>query len=113
VPELPDIVVYVERLAARVLGQPLEALRLASPFLLRTVEPPPRELEGRRVCDVLRLGKRVVIALEGELYAALHLMIAGRLHWCSRALDRGGLEVMAGGAGGGGAENGQGATGNG
>jgi formamidopyrimidine-DNA glycosylase len=83
VPELPDIVVYVERLAARVLGQPLEALRLASPFLLRTVEPPPRELEGRRVRDVLRLGKRVVIALEGELYAALHLMIAGRLHWRS------------------------------
>jgi formamidopyrimidine-DNA glycosylase len=81
VPELPDIEVYVEALAARVLGQPLERLRIASPFLVRSVDPPLREAEGRRVLAVRRLGKRIVLALEGDLLLALHLMIAGRLHW--------------------------------
>jgi formamidopyrimidine-DNA glycosylase len=80
-PELPDVVVYVERLAARIVGQRLEHIRLLSPFLLRTVEPPLVAVEGLRVIDVRRLGKRIVVALEGELFLVLHLMIAGRLRW--------------------------------
>ena len=80
-PELPDVTVYVEALAARTAGAALEQVRLASPFLLRTVEPAPEACRGRRVAGVRRLGKRVVIALEGELFLAVHLMIAGRLHW--------------------------------
>jgi formamidopyrimidine-DNA glycosylase len=81
VPELPDIESYVEAIAERVRGEPLLAVRLASPFLLRTADPPIREVEGRRVAEVRRLGKRVVISVEGDLHLALHLMIAGRLHW--------------------------------
>ncbi len=81
VPELPDIDVYVEALAARVLKQPLQRVRIATPFLLRSAEPPLSEAEGRQVVGVRRLGKRIVMALEGELLLALHLMIAGRLHW--------------------------------
>jgi formamidopyrimidine-DNA glycosylase len=84
VPELPDIEVYVEAIAARTLGLPLERVRLASPFLLRSADPPIAAAEGRRVAAVRRLGKRIVIALEGELLLALHLMIAGRLHWKER-----------------------------
>jgi formamidopyrimidine-DNA glycosylase len=81
VPELPDVVVYVERLAARICGARLESVRLASPFLLRTVTPPLSETTGKLVRDVRRLGKRIVISLEGELHLVFHLMIAGRLHW--------------------------------
>jgi formamidopyrimidine-DNA glycosylase len=81
VPELPDVEVYVEALRDRVVGRPLERVRLASPFLLRTVDPPLSSFAGRRVEAVSRLGKRVVLALEGELFLSLHLMIAGRLHW--------------------------------
>jgi formamidopyrimidine-DNA glycosylase len=80
-PELPDVTVYVESLAARITGRPLERVRLASPFLLRTVDPPLAGLHGRRVTGVSRLGKRIVIALEGEYYLVLHLMVAGRLRW--------------------------------
>lgn len=80
-PELPDIVVYVEALDRRIVGQPLLRVRLASPFLLRTAVPPIEAVEGKRVERVLRLGKRVVIALEDELFLVLHLMIAGRLRW--------------------------------
>jgi formamidopyrimidine-DNA glycosylase len=80
-PELPDVTVYVESLAARLAGQPLERIRLASPFLLRSVAPAPREAEGRRVTDVTRMGKRIVIALEGGLCLVIHLMIAGRFRW--------------------------------
>ncbi len=80
-PELPDIEVYLAALSPRILGQPLEAVRLASPFLLRTVEPPLASLTGRRVVDLRRLGKRIVIGFEGELFAVLHLMIGGRLQW--------------------------------
>ncbi len=83
-PELPDVEAYVEALRARVVGRPLEAVRLSSPFLLRTVDPPLAELVGRRVASVTRLGKRIVLGLEGELFLALHLMIAGRLHWKPR-----------------------------
>ena len=80
-PELPDIAVYVEAIQARVLGQPLQKIRVASPFLVRTAVPPLREVEGRRVDAVRRLGKRIVFVLGDELFLALHLMIAGRLHW--------------------------------
>ncbi len=80
-PELPDIEVYVEALSARVLGQPLERVRLGNPFLLRSADPPLAEVDGRRVAAVRRMGKRVVLSLEGDLHLALHLMIAGRLHW--------------------------------
>ena len=84
-PELPDIVVYISALEARVLGQPLLRVRLGNPFLLRTADPPIREVEGKRVIGVRRLGKRIALALEGDLFLVLHLMIAGRLHW--RAID--------------------------
>ena len=80
-PELPDVVVYVEALERRILGQPLERVRLASPFVLRSVDPPVAEAEGRRVVAVRRLGKRIVLALEGGLFVVIHLMIAGRLRW--------------------------------
>ena len=80
-PELPDVAVYVEALAARVKDRALRGVRLSSPFLLRTVEPALAEFTGRRVVGVERLGKRIVLAFEGELYLVLHLMIAGRLHW--------------------------------
>lgn len=80
-PELPDITIYIERLAPRILGERLERLRLESPFVLRTVEPPISAAEGRRVVGVRRLGKRIVIGLDDELFLVIHLMIAGRLRW--------------------------------
>ncbi len=80
-PELPDVTVYVESLEARLVGQPLERVRLASPFLLRSVDPPLTDLHGRRVVSVSRMGKRIVIALEDERYLVIHLMIAGRFRW--------------------------------
>src|SRR5581483_8999204 len=80
-PELPDLVAYLTALEPRVLGRPLERLRLASPFVLRSVDPPPSVLQGRTVAALRRLGKRLVLALEGELFVVIHLMIAGRLHW--------------------------------
>jgi formamidopyrimidine-DNA glycosylase len=84
VPELPDVTVYVEALGARVAGEVLEGVRVASPFLVRSVAPPLGAVAGKRVLGVRRLGKQVVIALEDELFLALHLMIAGRLHWGAR-----------------------------
>jgi len=81
VPELPDVVVYVVALRQRLAGQPLERVRLGSPFLLRTVAPPLSAFAGKRVVAVSRLGKRVLLELEGELFLVVHLMIAGRLHW--------------------------------
>jgi formamidopyrimidine-DNA glycosylase len=80
-PELPDIVVYLESLRPRVLGQMLRRVRLASPFLLRTVEPPLSAIEGQTVAGQRRLGKRIVLAFAPDLFLVLHLMIAGRLHW--------------------------------
>ncbi|MFL5342784.1 MAG: Fpg/Nei family DNA glycosylase [Gemmataceae bacterium] len=80
-PELPDIELYCEALRQRVQGRPLERIRLFNPFLLRSVEPMPEELAGRTVAEIRRLGKRIVFALEPDLFAVLHLMIAGRLHW--------------------------------
>src|SRR5205085_9710547 len=83
-PELPDVVVYIECLRPRILGQPLDRIRLLNPFLLRSVEPPPSAARGRRVTGLRRLGKRIVIALDPDLFLVLHLMIAGRLHWRPR-----------------------------
>lgn len=80
-PEFPDVEVYVEHVSTRVVGQVLERLELTSPFILRTVEPKPTDFEGREVVDVRRLGKRIVLGFEDELFAVIHLMIAGRLHW--------------------------------
>ncbi len=80
-PELPDITVYTESLAVKLRGARLQRVRIASPFLLRTAVPPIAGAEGRRVGSVERLGKRIVIGLEGELFLVVHLMIAGRLHW--------------------------------
>ncbi|MBX3024224.1 Fpg/Nei family DNA glycosylase [bacterium] len=80
-PELPDVAVYIETIAPRVVGQPLEAIRLASPFVLRSVDPPVGALVGRRVSGLRRLGKRIVFALEGDLFIVVHLMIAGRFRW--------------------------------
>ena len=80
-PELPDIAAYLEALEARILGQAIQKVRLASPFLLRTVQPPVTSAEGRRVRELRRIGKRIAIGLEDELWLVLHLMIAGRLHW--------------------------------
>ncbi len=83
-PELPDVVVYVESLDRRIAGQRLDHVRLISPFVLRTVVPALAAAEGRRVDTVRRLGKRIVICLEAELFLVLHLMIAGRLRWLER-----------------------------
>jgi formamidopyrimidine-DNA glycosylase len=81
VPELPDIVVYIEALEARILERKLERVRVASPFLLRTVSPTIQSVEGKTVRTLQRLGKRIAIGVEGDTWLVLHLMIAGRLHW--------------------------------
>ena len=80
-PEYPDITVYLEALRPRVLGERLEKIRLASPFLVRSVDPPIRESEGKQVRELRRIGKRIVFGLEDDLFLVLHLMIAGRLRW--------------------------------
>jgi formamidopyrimidine-DNA glycosylase len=80
-PELPDIVVYIEALQKRILGERLDAIRIVSPFLLRTATPPISSAEGKKVLQLRRIGKRICIGLENNLWLVLHLMIAGRLHW--------------------------------
>ena len=80
-PELPDITIYIEALEKRILNHTLKRVRIASPFLLRTAAPPVQSVEGKRVVTLKRLGKRICIGLEGDLWLILHLMIAGRLHW--------------------------------
>jgi formamidopyrimidine-DNA glycosylase len=85
-PELPDIVVYIEALEKRILGQTLEHVRIASPFLLRTADPPLSTVEGKTVAQLRRIGKRICIGLEDDLWLVLHLMIAGRLHWKKRGV---------------------------
>jgi formamidopyrimidine-DNA glycosylase len=80
-PELPDVELYVEHLKRRVLGQPLERVRVANPFLVRSFDPPLRESDGRKVTGVRRVAKRIVFDLDGDLHIVLHLMIAGRLRW--------------------------------
>jgi formamidopyrimidine-DNA glycosylase len=83
-PELPDIAAYLDALAPRVLGQPLERLRIGNPFVVRTIAPGPEDLAGHKVVRLDRLGKRIVFAFEAELYAIVHLMIAGRFRWRDR-----------------------------
>ena len=85
-PELPDISVYIEALDKRIVGQRLERVRLASPFLLRTVDPPLRSVEGKQVHELRRVGKRIAVGLDEDLWLVLHLMIAGRLHWKPRGV---------------------------
>ena len=80
-PELPDVTVYVERLDALVKGETIERVRMRSPFVLRSVEPGIDELAGRRVESVRRMGKRIVLGFDGEMFLVIHLMIAGRLRW--------------------------------
>jgi formamidopyrimidine-DNA glycosylase len=80
-PELPDIVAYIGALEPRIIGQPLQRVRLANAFLLRTVQPPLASVEGHVVRELRRVGKRIAIGVENDLWLALHLMIAGRLHW--------------------------------
>jgi len=94
-PELPDITVYVEALEQRLKGQVIEEVRLASPFLLRSVEPALDEAIGRKVEDVRRLGKRIVLGLENDLLLVFHLMIAGRFHWKPRGIKLSGRHALA------------------
>jgi formamidopyrimidine-DNA glycosylase len=84
VPELPDIVAYIEALERRVVGQTLESVRVRGPFVVRSVDPPIGDAAGRKVMAVRRIGKRITIALEGDLFLVMHLMIAGRLLWKAR-----------------------------
>src|SRR5205823_8526539 len=94
-PELPDITAYIDALQSRIVGQPIQQIRLASPFLLRTADPPIISLEGHRVRELQRIGKRIAIGLEPDLWLVLHLMIAGRLHWRERGAKLGGRQNLA------------------
>ncbi|HSW23085.1 MAG TPA: DNA-formamidopyrimidine glycosylase family protein, partial [Burkholderiaceae bacterium] len=104
-PELPDVTVYVESLNAKVRGDTLERVRVADPFVLRTAVPPISSAEGRRVLGVERLGKRVVLELQGDersLFIVIHLMVAGRLRWLAagaKPRERGALASLSFGAG--------------
>ena len=80
-PEFPDVTVYIEALAERVLNQPIQKIRIGSPFVLRSFDPPISAAEGKKVLALRRLGKRIVFELEDELFLIVHLMIAGRFHW--------------------------------
>lgn len=95
VPELPDIKAYIQALEPRIVAQPLERIRIASPFLLRTAEPPIDDAQGRTVRELRRIGKRIAIGLDGDLWLVLHLMIAGRLHWRARDAKLGGRNNLA------------------
>src|ERR1700758_1130006 len=94
-PELPDITAYIDALEARIVGQPLERVRLASAFLLRTVQPPLNSVEGKIVRQLRRIGKRIAMGFEGDLWLVLHLMIAGRLHWKARGAKLAGRQNLA------------------
>src|SRR6185437_7626838 len=94
-PELPDISAYIAALEPRMLGEPIEQIRLASPFLLRTVDPPIAAIEGKKVRELRRIGKRIAMGVEEDLWLVLHLMIAGRLHWRARNAKLGGRNYLA------------------
>jgi len=94
-PELPDIAAYISALEPRILRQPIEHIRLGSPFLLRTAQPPLADVEGRIVRELRRIGKRIAIGVEGDLWLVLHLMIAGRLHWRPRGAKLAGRGSLA------------------
>ncbi|WP_035352858.1 Fpg/Nei family DNA glycosylase [Edaphobacter aggregans] len=94
-PELPDIAAYLHALEPRIVGKPLERVRLASPFLLRTAQPPIAQAEGHTVRELRRIGKRIAIGLDNDLWLVLHLMIAGRLHWRPRDAKLAGRSNLA------------------
>ena len=94
-PELPDISAYIAALEPRILGQPLERVRIASVFLLRTVDPPIFAVEGKTVVAIRRIGKRIAIGVESDLWLVLHLMIAGRLHWRPPQVKLAGRNALA------------------
>jgi formamidopyrimidine-DNA glycosylase len=94
-PELPDISAYITALEPRTIGEPIEHVRLASPFLLRTVDPPLASVEGRKLRELRRIGKRIALGFEDDLWLVLHLMIAGRLHWRPRAAKLAGRNNLA------------------
>jgi formamidopyrimidine-DNA glycosylase len=83
-PELPDITVYIEALEHRIVGHTLEQIRIANPFLVRSVDPPIKSAEGKQAKEIRRIGKRIAIGFEGELWIVIHLMIAGRFRWLAR-----------------------------
>ena len=95
VPELPDIAAYISALEPRIIGQPLQRVRIASPFLLRTAQPPIADVEGAVVRELRRIGKRIAIGVENDLWLVLHLMIAGRLHWRKPDAKLGGRQMLA------------------
>ncbi len=94
-PELPDIAAYISALESRIVGQPLKHIRLNSAFLLRTAQPPLASVEGRTIRELRRIGKRIVIGVDGDLWLVLHLMIAGRLHWQAPAAKLSGRRSLA------------------
>src|SRR5258708_29400831 len=94
-PELPDIAAYITALERSIIAQPVDRVRLASPFLLRTAQPPIAGVEGRVVRQLRRIGKRIAIGVEGDLWLVLHLMIAGRLHWRQPAAKLAGRHSLA------------------
>jgi len=94
-PELPDIAAYITALENRIVGRPIQQIRLASPFLLRTAQPPLANVEGHTVRQLRRIGKRIAIGVDGDLWLVLHLMIAGRLHWRAAGAKLGGRQNLA------------------
>jgi len=94
-PELPDITVYIEALERRIAGRTLRRVEIAGPSLLRTADPTPQDCEGKTVSALRRIGKRIAIGLDGDLWLVLHLMIAGRLHWSERAKNPDGRRILA------------------
>jgi formamidopyrimidine-DNA glycosylase len=94
-PELPDITIYLEALERRIVGQPLSEVRISSPFVLRTFEPPLKAIEGKTVRQLKRLGKRIALGLDDDFWFVLHLMIAGRLHWKPRGARLAGKNSLA------------------
>ena len=94
-PELPDIVNYIAALESRILGQQLTRVRIASTFLLRSTQPPIKEVEGRVVRELRRIGKRITIGVENDLWLVFHLMIAGRLHWRAPQVSLAGRKTLA------------------
>jgi formamidopyrimidine-DNA glycosylase len=94
-PELPDIVIYIEALEQRIAGRVLEQVLTAGPFLLRTAKPPMEKTHGRKVSELRRVGKRIAIGLDNDLWLVFHLMIAGRLHWVERRIKPDGRRVLA------------------
>jgi formamidopyrimidine-DNA glycosylase len=95
VPELPDIAAYISALETRIVGAPIEQVRIATPFLLRTFDPPLADAEGRTVRELRRVGKRIAMGVEGDLWLVLHLMIAGRLHWRAHGVRLSGRNNLA------------------